>query len=408
MPDFPVRFNMDFQTAPHVPVAPPGDASETLLRSRDPLEKSKILIIDDEPLNIRVVQKCLRHAGYDNVVTTTDPRATTELIRTERPDVILLDLMMPHLNGLQLLEVIRGDRRLHHIPVLILTATGDDDIKDQALRCGATDFLAKPIRPVELLARLRNALFVKAHHDNLSAYSTRLEQEVRQRTAELEQTRQEVIRVLACAAEYRDKETGNHVLRVGRFSALIARQLGFSPSRIDLIGQAAILHDVGKIGIPDSILLKPDKLSEAEKEVMRQHCEYGLKILRCIPTCGHWKLNQFDHSQFSPVLRIAATISISHHEKWDGTGYPHGLKGEQIPIEGRIVAVADVFDALSSQRRYKDRYPLDECFAILEEGRAKHFDPEILSAFCEDMPEVIAIARELADESAPHNSEYLE
>jgi putative two-component system response regulator len=408
MPDLPHRFDMDHNGTPVVPLTSLFGGSETLLRSNAPLEQSKVLIIDDEPLNIRVVQKCLRNAGYENVVTTTDSRATIDLIRAERPDVILLDLMMPQVNGLQLLEVIRGDRRLHHLPVLILTAEGDEEVKDQALRCGATDFLAKPIRPVELLARLRNALIVKAHHDNLSAYSIRLELEVRQRTAELEQTRQEVIRVLACAAEYRDHETGNHVLRVGRFSALIARQLGFSPSRVDLIGQAAILHDVGKIGIPDSILLKPASLTDAEKEVMKQHCEYGLKILQCIPTGGRWKLNEFDHNLLSPVLRMAATISISHHERWDGKGYPRGLKGEEIPIEGRIVAVADVFDALSNERRYKDKFPLDECIKMMEGDRGTHFDPLVLSAFRSNMPEVLAIARELADETTPKPSDVLQ
>lgn len=373
-------------------------APESLLRSDNQIELAKIFILDDEPLNIRIVQKCLRHAGYTNVVSTSDSRTAVDLIRSERPDVIVLDIMMPHVSGMHILEVIRGDCRLHHIPVLILTASGDDVMKDQALTSGATDFLTKPIHPVELLARIRNALIVKAHHDHLAAYSGRLEQEVRQRTAELERTRQEVIRVLASAAEYRDQETGNHVLRVGRYAAIIARQLGFSPARVELIGQAAVLHDVGKIGIPDIILLKPGKLTAPEKEVMKNHCEYGRKILSCIPCRERWNLNDSAPLELSPILRMASVISISHHERWDGGGYPHGLRGEEIPVEGRIVAVADVFDALSSERRYKERMPLDECFRTLERDSGLHFDPVILSAFRACSDEVVRVAQELADE----------
>lgn len=389
---------MDYPLANAEHLMPIVHAAETLLRSDKQFERAKIFILDDEPLTVRVVQKYLRNAGYTNFVTTSDSRTAIDLIRREHPDVIVLDVVMPHVSGLNILEVIRGDRQLHHLPVLILTAGSDEATRDSALKIGATDFLSKPIRPSELLARIANALIVKAHHDHLAAYSTRLAEEVRLRTAELEQTRQEIIRVLACAAEYRDQETGNHVLRVGRYAALIARELGFSPARVDLIGQAAVLHDVGKIGIPDSILLKPSKLSDDETRQMRQHCEMGMKILHCIPSSHRSKLGDSGHFKQSPILRMAAIISMSHHEKWDGSGYPLGLQGEEIPIEGRIVAVADVFDALSSERRYKDRFPLDECFETLEKGRGNHFDPAVLSAFCKSAAEVARIARELADD----------
>lgn len=372
--------------------------SELLLRPRDRTNLATIMLVDDEPIIIKALQKYLREAGYDKFVTTSEPRDALDLIRKNRPDVIVLDIMMPHVSGLNILEVIRGDRSLHHLPVVILSASGDDEMKQNALELGATDFLTKPIKPTELVPRIRNALVIKAHHDQLAEYSTRLKHEVRQRTAELAQSRQEVIHVLASAAEYRDQETGDHVLRVGRYVGIIARQLNFSPNRVELIEQAAILHDVGKIGITDAILLKPGKFDAEEIAVMREHCKYGQHILQCIPSNGQRRnrLNANPEGQ-SPILRVAATIAISHHEKWDGSGYPYGLSGEAIPIEGRITAVADVFDALGSRRPYKEPMPLDRCFEVLEEGRAKHFDPKVLDAFFARTDDVVRVATELPD-----------
>lgn len=376
-------------------------ASESLVRLEDPRQNATVMIVDDEPVNIKVVQKYLKNAGYHRFVNTSDARHAIDLLRQERPDIVLLDIMMPHVNGLDILEVIRGDINFQHVPVLILTAANDDEVRFRALELGATDFLNKPVRGAELIPRIRNALIVKAHHDNLAEYSARLEHEVRMRTAELAHSREEVIRVLACAAEYRDRETGNHVLRVGRYAGIIARELGFSRSRAELIGQAAILHDAGKIGITDSILLKPGKLTLAEIEEVRNHCDYGMNILLGRPTHANVELQGLAGSQRlcqSPILRIAASIAISHHEKWDGSGYPIGLAGEDIPIEGRITAVADVFDALSSKRPYKEAMPLDECFDILEQGREQHFDPQVLDAFFSRTDEVVRVAFDLADD----------
>lgn len=377
----------------------PGN-EEILVRSDDAGLDAKVMIVDDEPVNVKVVQKYLKNAGYRQFVNTYDSREAIELIRSESPDIVLLDIMMPHVSGMDILEVLRGDLKTQHLPVLILSAANDEEIRASALELGATDFLNKPVRTAELIPRIRNALIVKAHHDNLVKYSSKLEHEVRMRTAELAQSREEIIRVLACAAEYRDQETGNHVLRVGRFAGIIARQLGFDRSQAELIGQAAILHDAGKIGIPDSILLKPGKLTPDEIELIKQHCDFGMNILLGRPTHSDQRFQGpagIKRLCESPILRIAATIAISHHEKWDGSGYPLGLSGERIPIEGRITAVADVFDALSSRRPYKDPTPLDKCFEILEEGRAAHFDPRVLDAFFARTDDVVRVALDLAD-----------
>lgn len=377
------------------------EGDQPLLRTPETGPKATVMIVDDEPVNIKVVQKYLERAGYDRFINTSESREAIELIRDACPDIILLDIMMPHINGLEILEVMRGDIKLQHVPVLILTAATDDEIRFRALEMGATDFLNKPVQAAELIPRIRNALIVKAHHDNLAKYSAQLEHEVRMRTAELAQSREEIIRVLACAAEYRDRETGNHVLRVGRYAGIIARELGFDRNRAELIGQAAILHDAGKIGISDSILLKPGKLTDEENQEVKNHCEYGMNILLGKPTHAHIPLQGLAGMKRlceSPILRVAATVAISHHERWDGTGYPLGLAGERIPIEGRITAVADVFDALSSRRPYKGPLPLDECFDVLEQGRGTHFDPQVLDAFFARSDEVVRVAFDLADD----------
>jgi putative two-component system response regulator len=314
--------------------------------------------------------------------------------------VILLDIMMPHVSGLEILRAVREDDKLRHLPVLILTATTDEQTKVQALELGATDFLHKPIKPTDLAPRVRNSVIVKAHHDHLAEYSARLEAEVRLRTAELMQSRQEVIHVLACAAEHRDQDTGKHVIRVGHCAGILARELGLDAVFVELIEQAAILHDVGKIGIPDSILLKPGKLDPAEMECMKLHCDIGVNILCGISNRGGFEDASPSARQpttHSPILRMAATIAGTHHERWDGTGYPHGLAGEAIPLEGRIVAVADVLDALGSWRPYKEPLPFDQCVKILEEGRGKHFDPRVLDAFQRRKAEIARDLQELRD-----------
>lgn len=363
-----------------------------------------VMIIDDERLNIEVVKSYLKQEGFERFLSTTHSPSAVGMLRQHSPDIVLLDINMPEVNGLEILAEMRQDPFLNKIPVLILTAANDPKIKLQALRLGASDFLAKPVDPSELTLRLENVLAVKAYQDHLAEYSERLEQQVRIRTEELERSRQEAIHCLARAGEYRDDDTGHHVTRVGRYSGLIAKELGFPEETVELIEQAAQLHDVGKIGIPDSILHKPGKLDPREYEIIQSHCGIGRRIINplsheeSVRLKSHTSIGlQIMGSTHSPVLRLAAVIAGTHHEKWDGTGYPQGLSGESIPLEGRIVAVADVFDALSSARPYKEAFPIDKCLKILMDGRGRHFDPRILDAFMRRKDEAIRIHDEYVD-----------
>lgn len=368
------------------------------------IKSARIMIVDDLPVNITVVRRLLQKAGYQNFITTTEAAQALELMRQQRPDVVLLDVMMPVVSGLEILRAVRSDAQLRHLPVLILTAACDAETRHRAFELGATDFLSKPVDPHELAPRLRNTLLVKAHHDHLETYSEQLEAEVRKRTAELEASRQELILCLARAAEYRDGDTGHHIVRVGRYAGLIAAELGFDRGYVELIEQAAQLHDVGKIGVPDAILLKPERLDPDEFAIIQKHCSFGKQILQPLSDMEWERLkrhtllgSQIMDVDSSPVIRLAARIAQTHHERWDGTGYPLGLAGEDIPIEGRITAVADVYDALSSKRPYKQPFPRETCFAILEEGRGKHFDPRVLDAFFARSDEIVRVQIEYAD-----------
>jgi putative two-component system response regulator len=362
------------------------------------------MIVDDEPINIKVAQKYLQGVGYGSFVTTTEATSAFEMACEQRPDIVLLDIMMPGVSGIEILAQIRATRQLHHVPVVILTAVGDARIKQKALELGATDFLTKPVDPSELVLRVSNALVVKAHYDHLASYSVDLEHQVKARTAELAASRRELVHTLARAAEFRDNETAHHISRVGRFAGIIARQMGFSEVASDLLEEAALLHDVGKIGIPDAILLKPGKLTGDEYETMKQHCAFGRRIIQRTTESAPERfetrsyLEQVESGNAAALLiPVAATIAQTHHERWDGTGYPLGLKGNQIPIEGRITAVADVFDALSSHRPYKKAYPRDKCLQLLSEGRGSHFDPDVLDAFFCQRDPVLQVQVDLGD-----------
>ncbi len=367
-------------------------------------ETAKIMIVDDEALNIRVVQRHLELAGYRHFVTSDDPRPVVEMVGKEMPDVILLDVMMPEVSGLEILRRIREDQRLAHIPTLVCTAFDNVQVKIEALELGATDFLSKPVNAAELVVRVRNALVVKAHHDHLKNYARELAEQVQRRTAELAASRLELIHCLARAAEYRDNETGRHVIRVGRYAEIIARQMGLDEQFVELIEHAAPLHDMGKVGIPDLILLKPGSLSPEEFETMQRHCVYGKRTFEPMSR-DEWRM--FKSHTFlgemimdvhsSPIITMAAKIALTHHEKWDGSGYPMGLSGEDIPLAGRITAVADVFDALSSKRPYKPAFPLERCLTIMEEGRGTHFDPRVLDAFMAARDAIVEVRMEYID-----------
>lgn len=357
---------------------------------------AKVMIVDDEPLTIEVLRGHLEENGYSRIVEIDSAVDALLRIILEQPDVVLLDLHMPHIHGLDILREIRRDHRVARTPVMVLTASSDPDERLLALELGATDFLQKPVQPAELHARLRNTLMAKAYQDYLEDQSEALERAVRHRTAELEASRRDVIHCLARAAEYRDDDTGQHVVRVGRYARIIGAEFGLDERAADVLEQAAQLHDIGKIGIPDAILLKPGKLTSEEFEFIQKHCGIGKRVV--MPLTEQENLLQRQHVEVgarileggsSDVLVVAQRVALTHHERWDGTGYPLGLAGEDIPLEGRITAVADVFDALSSKRPYKPPFPIDKCFAIMEESRGTQFDPRVLDAFMRRRAEIV-------------------
>jgi putative two-component system response regulator len=367
---------------------------------------AKIAVVDDEPTNVKVVTRLLRLEGYSEFITTCDAREAVELVRSESPDAVLLDLMMPHISGLEILRELRHHAATRLTPVLILTASTDRETRIEALRGGANDFLNKPIDPSELAPRVGNLLTLKKHQDRLQNYSHELEAAVKRRTAELEASRRDILHCLARAAEYRDDDTGHHVIRVGRYARLVAMGLGMDDKYVDYIDQAAQLHDVGKIGVADDILRKPGRLTDSEFELMRKHSGFGKRVLQRLSPQEEVALRH--HADIgakvlgigcSPVLDMAMRIALTHHEWWDGSGYPLGLQGEDIPFEGRITAVADVFDALSTKRCYKEAFPIDKCFAIMSDERGTHFDPAVLDAFMERRRDIIEVQMQYADES---------
>ena len=368
------------------------------------ITSAKIAIIDDEPLNIEVVKTYLHNAGFEDLRWTSHSIDALDLIHSFKPDVVLLDLVMPEISGLEILSQLRSQQQFAQLPIVVLTACSDSETKLQTLKLGISDFLAKPVDDSELILRIRNVLLAKRYHDQLEIYSEQLQEDVAVRTAELKASRQQLVHCLAMAAEFRDDDTGHHVARVGKYSSIIAEELGFQESDVALIFEAAQLHDVGKIGVPDSILLKEGKLNELEFERIKNHCCMGKDILK--PLSSEQIQKYRDHTVLGerllressfPVMKLAAVIAQTHHEKFDGSGYPLGLEGEDIPIEGRIVAVADVFDALSTKRPYKPAFPREKCFKILQAGRGSHFDPYVLDAFFRRASQIIQTQIEFAD-----------
>lgn len=365
---------------------------------------SKVWIIDDASVNVIVVQKHLEAEGYTNLRGFTSPQEAISMLSEETPDVFLLDIMMPDISGIDFLKVLRSSPKTKRSPVLILSASSDRDVRLEALELGATDFLQKPVDRVELIVRLRNALTMKAHQDRLEQYSEQLELAVRKRTSELAASRLEVVHCLARASEFRDDITGKHVFRVGRYAGIIGQELGLTSHQAHLLELAAQLHDVGKIAVPDGILLKEGKLEPEEYAVMKKHCSLGRRVFQKMDS------NQWDafrkHATLggellgtaqSPLIRLASRIALTHHEWWNGEGYPLGLAGDDIPIEGRITSVADVFDALASPRPYKPAYPLSKCFDILTENRGTQFDPDVLDAFFRRRQDIVEVQIEYAD-----------
>ncbi|GIU04602.1 response regulator [Shewanella glacialipiscicola] len=331
------------------------------------MDKATVLIVDDTPENIDILVGILSD-DYKIKVAIDGPRALA-LVAKSRPDLILLDVMMPGMNGYEVCKLLKQDPLTSHIPVIFVTALSEVADETQGFALGAVDYITKPVSAAVVKAR------VKTH---LALYDQKrlLEQQVKIRTQELEATRFEIIRRLGRAAEYKDNETGLHVVRMSHYARLLAIKLGLPDTFCDLIFNAAPMHDIGKIGTPDAVLKKPGKLNAEEWAIMQQHAVIGAEIIG-------------EHDD--PLLTMARRIALTHHEKWDGSGYPYGLAGEDIPLEGRIVAIADVFDALTSQRPYKPAWTIEATMELLESEAGKHFDPKLVAEFKQILLQVVEI-----------------
>ncbi len=360
-------------------------------------DQATILVVDDQRQNVVLLEKLLRLQGYMHVVSTTDPREAVQLAAASLPDLVLLDLHMPHMDGFEVMEKLRPlVPPADYLPILVLTADATSPTKQRALSAGASDFLPKPFDRVEVLLRIENLLRIRSLHREVLNQKDLLEEKVRHRTSELwtavqrlEETqnelrmsREETINRLSIAAEYRDEETALHVQRMSRYCEILARHLGEDAERAELIRVASQMHDVGKIGIPDRILLKPGRLTPEEYRAMQEHASIGHRILS---------------GTRSELGEVGATIAWTHHEKVDGTGYPRCLAGDQIPFEGRVAAIADVFDALTTDRVYRKAFNLIEALDVLRQGRGTHFDAAMLDAFFDALDEILRVKDELDD-----------
>ncbi|MBC7962727.1 MAG: two-component system response regulator [Steroidobacteraceae bacterium] len=337
-------------------------------------QKQSILVVDDIPANIDILSSILKE-DYTVKAATNGRKALGIAESATPPDLILLDVMMPEMDGYEVCRRLKENPLTRRIPVIFVTTRGEIEDESNGFACGAVDYLSKPVSAAIVRAR------VKTH---LALYDQNrvLEDKVRERTAELNDTRLEIIRRLGRAAEYKDNETGLHVIRMSRYSQLIALEYGFSAGEAELVLHAAPMHDVGKIGIPDRVLLKPAKLDDEEWNIMRTHSYIGYKIIG-------------DHP--GELLKTAAVAAYTHHEKWDGSGYPRRLKQEHIPLIGRIIAVADVFDALTSVRPYKKAWPVEEAVAEIRKCSGSHFDPALVEAFSKRIPEILEVKQQFAD-----------
>lgn len=346
------------------------------------IQNARVMIVDDNLTNVVLLQRLLEAEGYKSVEGITDPREVLPLFEAQPYDLVLLDIRMPYLDGYEVMGQLREVNNGDYLPVMVLTAQTDQDTKLKALDAGAMDFLHKPFDRVEALTRIRNMVEARLLHNQVRDQNEILEQRVLERTRELEETRMEVVRRLAVAAEYKDNETGLHVARMSKVAKVLAKAIGMSDEDAELLHRAAPMHDIGKIGIPDDILLKPGKLTAEEYEVMKNHSMIGAEILG-------------EHEW--PLMQMARTVALTHHEKWDGSGYPMGLKDEDIPLVGRISAVADVFDALTSDRPYKKGWTIEDAVDFIKKQSGQHFDPAVVEKFLECLPEITHIRETFRD-----------
>jgi putative two-component system response regulator len=365
------------------PIKPADASTLTDIRSHT------ILIVDDSEANRMILQDQVITLGHTPVLAENGLVALKK-VTDYKPDLLLLDIMMPKMDGHQVLARLKSDSHMRHIPVIMVSANDEIESAAKCIEQGAMDYLVKPFNSVLLKARIKAALANKLLHDQEEAYretirqyNEKLEERVRERTKDLEETRQEVIQRLGRAAEYRDNETGQHVLRMSHYSARLAKELGMNDMECYLIQLTSPMHDIGKIGIPDGILLKPGPLTEDERKIMETHTTIGGEIL------GGGK---------SELIKMAETIALTHQEKWDGTGYPKGLKKEEIPLVGQITAICDVFDAITSKRPYKEEHPIEQALEFISSQSGKHFDPHLVKVFQQIVPDLKKIKEKFSQE----------
>ena len=349
-----------------------------------------VLVVDDQPQNIELIEAHLCSQGYWIVKAENGEDALRKL--ADCPiDLVLLDVMMPGMDGFEVVRRIRRDPAHRLLPIVLVTALQDTEDRIKGIEAGCDDFISKPFDKIELLARIRSLLKIKDYNDLMNNYREELEVEVAKRTQELENALRKIkdisldtIYRLSMAAEYKDAGTGAHIKRMSRYSAAVARRMGLDENATEVILYSAPMHDVGKIGIPDRILMKPAKFDPDEWEGMKLHTVIGGEILK---------------GSDAEFIKMGESIARSHHEKWDGSGYPNGLKGTEIPLSSRIVAISDVFDALTSKRPYKEPFPVEKAFAMIRDGRGSHFDPEVVDAFFAIQDEILALKEQYGDDN---------
>ncbi len=366
----------------------------------------KILAVDDTAENLDVLKEMLS-TDY-TLLMTTKPQLVMTIAQSQQPDLILLDIMMPDIDGYQVCRTLKGNPLTAHIPIIFLTAKAEIDDEAKGLTLGAVDYITKPVCAPILHARISTQITLKKAQDALKDHNAQLEEKIAERTREIDAVRDVTMIAMGSLAESRDNDTGAHIRRTQNYVKLLAEKLStqdkfkqhLTPESIKLLYKSAPLHDIGKVGIPDKILLKPGKLTEEEFEIMKTHTTIGLDAIEQAETL--LKKQNIKHS----FLTFAKEIAGSHQEKWDGSGYPEGLKGDEIPISARIMAIADVYDALNCKRIYKEAFEHDKVVKILIEGKGSHFDPEMIDTFLEHLSEFRRIAIKFADQ--PNDCETLE
>ncbi|MDQ5886984.1 MAG: response regulator [Neisseriaceae bacterium] len=341
-----------------------------------------VVIVDDNEINVTLLRHLVKAIEDTKAITFTDSAAGLQYCLENDPDLVVIDYMMPPPDGMAFIQAFRAHPGRKNTPLLMITANQDAEVRHRALTLGASDFLTKPVDKNEFRARATNMLLLRKSQKQLADRAAWLAEEVAKATNEVLVRERETIIRLSKAAEYRNPETGAHILRMANYSQVIARNLGLSEADQTLLLDAAPMHDIGKVGTPDHILLKPGRLDPEEMDIMRQHASIGYDILKGSP---------------SPLLQKAAVIALTHHEKFDGSGYPNNLKAQDIPIDGRIVAVADVFDALTSERPYKKAWPVDDAVKFMHENSGSHFDPVCIEAFFRNWDEIMAIKNRFTD-----------